>query len=100
MEHNDMAKTQNDRIGELEAELKQRDARIMQLTKERDQERKLNDEWRDGSNRWQDAVEAWKQRFSRGAPPGTASCRIQAAQESPVAAQTGANSAESSATIL
>jgi hypothetical protein len=65
VEHNDMTKTQIDRIGELEAELKQRDARIMQLTKERDQERKLNDEWREGSNRWQDAVEAWKQRSSR-----------------------------------
>jgi hypothetical protein len=60
-----MAKTQNDRIGELEAELKQRDARIMELTKERDQERKLNDEWREGSDRWQDAVEAWKKRSDR-----------------------------------
>jgi len=60
-----MAKTQNDRIGRLEAELKQRDARIMELTKERDQERKLNDERRDASDRWQDAVEAWKQRCSR-----------------------------------
>jgi hypothetical protein len=60
-----MAKTRNDRIGELEAELKQRDARIVELTKERDQERKLNDERREGSDRWQDAVEAWKQRSAR-----------------------------------
>jgi hypothetical protein len=65
MEHNDMANTQNDRIGQLEAELKQRDARIMELTKERDQERKLNDERREGSDRWQGAVEAWKKRSAR-----------------------------------
>jgi hypothetical protein len=65
MEHNDMANTQNDRIGQLEAELKQRDARIMELTKERDQERKLNDERREGADRWQGAVEAWKKRSAR-----------------------------------
>ena len=36
-----MTKNQNNRIGELETELKQRDARIMELTEERDKERKL-----------------------------------------------------------
>jgi hypothetical protein len=60
-----MTKTQNDRIGQLEAELKQRDARIVELTKERDKERKLNDERREGLDQWQDAFHAWRTRSSR-----------------------------------
>ena len=51
--------------GELEAELKQRDARIMDLTQERDKERKLSDEWREGSDQWNAAFDAWKKRASR-----------------------------------
>ena len=53
-----MTKNQNNRIGELETELKQRDARIMELTAERDKERKLKEESRGGSDRWHAAFDA------------------------------------------
>ena len=50
-------------IGELEIELKQRDARIIELTEERDKEQKLNEESRDNSDRWDAAFDAWKKRL-------------------------------------
>ena len=56
-------KNQNDRIGELEIELKQRNARIIELTEERDKEQKLNEESRDNSDRWDAAFDAWKKRL-------------------------------------
>jgi hypothetical protein len=60
-----MAKNQNDRIRELETELKQRDARIMELTEERDKERKLNVDLRKRSDRWQVAFDSWQKRNVR-----------------------------------
>jgi hypothetical protein len=60
-----MAKTQNDRVGELEVELKQRDVRIVELTKEWDKERKANEESRKSSDQWYDAFDAWRKRCSR-----------------------------------
>jgi hypothetical protein len=60
-----MAKTQNDRVGELEVELKQRDVRIVELTKEREKERKANEEGRKSSDQWHDAFDAWRKRCSR-----------------------------------
>jgi hypothetical protein len=62
-EQSRMTKNQNDRIGELEIELKQRDARIIELTEERDKEQKLNEESRDNSDRWDAAFDAWKKRL-------------------------------------
>jgi hypothetical protein len=56
---------QINRIGELETELKQRDARIMELTEERDKEQKLNEKSREGSDRWHAAFDAWKKRIGR-----------------------------------
>jgi hypothetical protein len=58
-----MAKNWKDRVGELERQLKQRDARIMELTEERDKERKLNEEARKDSNQWHAAFDAWKKRI-------------------------------------
>jgi hypothetical protein len=60
-----MTKKQNNRIGELETELKQRDARIMELTEERDKEQKLNEKSREGSDRWHAAFDAWRKRIGR-----------------------------------
>jgi hypothetical protein len=60
-----MANTQNDRIGELEVELKQRDVRIVELTKEREKERKANEESRESSDQWYAAFDAWMKRCSR-----------------------------------
>lgn len=64
-ERSRMTKNQNNRIGELETELKQRDARIMELTEERDKEQKLNEKSREGSDRWHAAFDAWKKRMYR-----------------------------------
>jgi hypothetical protein len=58
-----MTKNQTNRIGELETKLKQRDARIMELTEERDKEQKLNEESREGSDRWRAAFDAWRKRI-------------------------------------
>ena len=60
-----MAKNQNDHIDKLERQLKQRDARIMELTEERDKARKLNEEARKDSNQWHAAFDAWKKRIFR-----------------------------------
>jgi hypothetical protein len=57
-----MTKKQNDRIGKLEAELKQRDARIIELTKARHKEQKLNEDARECSDQWHAAFEAWQKR--------------------------------------
>ena len=62
-EQSRMTKNQNDRIGELEIELKQRDARIMELTEARDKDQKLNEESRESSDRWHAAVDAWQKRL-------------------------------------
>ena len=71
-----MTKNQSNRIGELETELKQRDARIMELTEERDKEQKLNEESREGSDRWRAAFDAWKKRIlSMSAATGVGSQR-------------------------
>jgi hypothetical protein len=60
-----MAKNQNDRIGELETELKQRNARITELTDERDKEQKLNEESRKSTDQWHSAFDAWRKRVFR-----------------------------------
>jgi hypothetical protein len=60
-----MTKNQNDRIVELERMLKQRDARIVELTEERKKERGLNEASRKDADRWHTAVDAWMNRVSR-----------------------------------
>ena len=71
-----MTKKQNHRIGELEAALKQRDARIMELTEERNKEQKLNEESREGSGRWRAGFDAWRKRvLSVSAATGVGSKR-------------------------
>jgi hypothetical protein len=51
--------------GELEVELKQRDVRIAELTKEREKQRKANEESRKSSHQWYDAYDACMKRCSR-----------------------------------
>jgi hypothetical protein len=58
-----MAKNQNDRVSTLETKLKRRDARITELTEQRDKAQKLNEESRDGFlGRWHAAFDAWLKR--------------------------------------
>jgi hypothetical protein len=57
-----MANNQNNRIIKLQTELKRQNARITEVTEQRDKAQKLNEESRDGFGRWQAAFAAWRKR--------------------------------------
>jgi hypothetical protein len=57
-----MANNQNNRIIKLQTELKRQNARITEVTEQRDKAQKLNEESRDGSGKWQAAFSAWMKR--------------------------------------
>ena len=57
------ALNQKERIAELEAELKSRDARIQELTAERDEERDLVNQMREHVEEADALIESWKEAF-------------------------------------